>query len=101
MRKTPHVPSTWDEKQLSVQSLRLQKEGNWDLQDPISYVSGKKPKSRAALPLTFDVADLDVLGVRQCGDVDLGTRCLLQKTHITALLANQTADQVLPGVKRR
>lgn len=44
------------------------------------------------VPLTFYVADLDVLCVRQSGDVDLGTGCLLQKTHVPALLANQSAD---------
>lgn len=49
-------------------------------------------KHRAALALTFYVADLDVLCIRQGGDVDLGTRCLLQKTHVPALLANQATD---------
>lgn len=55
-------------------------------------VSGTGTKHRVALPLTFYVADLDVLCVRQGGDVDLGTRCLLQKTHIPSLLANQSTD---------
>jgi hypothetical protein len=44
------------------------------------------------MPLTFYVADLDVLCVRQGGDVDLGTRCLLQKTHVPSLLANQSTN---------
>ena len=63
----------------------------------VTYVPGKKTviKPRQRLPLTFDVADLDVLGVRQGGDVDLGTRCLLEKTHVASLLANQPTNQVL------
>lgn len=63
----------------------------------VTYVSGKKTviKPRQRLPLTFDVADLDVLGVRQGGDVDLGTRCLLEKAHVASLLANQPTNQVL------
>lgn len=55
-------------------------------------ISGKGTKHRAALALTFYVADLDVLCVRQGGDVDLGARRLLQKAHIPSLLANQSTD---------
>lgn len=81
---------------LETHSLYLEaKLPNGQLQ-PGSYClvlnSGEGAKHRAPPPLTFYVADLDVLCVRQGGDVDLGTRRLLQKTHIPSLLANQSTN---------
>lgn len=45
--------------------------------------------------LTLDMTDLELLCVRQSGDVDLCTRALLQETHIPALFPNQTSNKVL------
>ena len=91
------TPFTWGEQQGFLFRLRLQKGASGTQMLQVTYVPGKKTviKPRQRLPLTFDVADLDVLGVRQGGDVDLGTRCLLEKTHVASLLANQPTNQVL------
>lgn len=44
---------------------------------------------------TLYVTDLELLCIRQGGDIDFCTRGLLQETHISPLLPNQTSHKML------
>lgn len=93
--KIPSAPFT--EMSSFLFGFRFPKRSNWDSNTSNTYISRKKTKLKTKTKqqrplLTFYVADLDVLGIRQGRDVDLGTRCLLQETHISPLLANEPTN---------